>query len=506
MEIPLYIREYAAHSFIITIAAFYWGYVLRKETFFKWCVYIWVITTLAYFTYHPIVFFTLGFLTVRAICARETSINSLANYFLFFPIIPLLIRYEIPFPGINFLFTLTFPRILSLAILVPIFLKYIKIPGKKLFSNQLDKYLLIYFCYVGMIIFRDTSFTDAARSCLYIFLDRFLLYFALSRTIESVEGFKKIFCATMCTALFLSLGGILEALKHWHLYSGLVAMMNYQSLLFVQTTYAFRLDLLRAYGTFFNTIAFGMYFSAIIGMAVFLKETVFKKQALFYTTIILLIAASICTASRGAIVSYAVFFFFFAIFAMRKMIKMAPFFLLIIIIAAFLPITPKILSSLPFVGTDLQKTVVYRQRLWDNAIVIIKNAPLTGRGDFLEEKGMRELKHKQRGGRFLIDVVNMYLAIALRYGIIGVALFASICVKAVSSVLRRFFIDRDEESALLGKVIFSMTCAFAIMLFTTSTVSFFGFLNWILFGLCAAYTKHFDTKKTLVPNQQATLG
>jgi hypothetical protein len=229
---------------------------------------------------------------------------------------------------------------------------------------------------MAIIQFRDLSITAAMRVNFYVFIELFLPYFAISRTIETKEDFKKIFYAMICSAVFLSFVGVFEALKGWHLYVSLVEILKGEAFAHTGLIYKWRHGLLRVFATFFNSIIFGVYLVVVTGIAVFLKNTALKKQALFYCVIALLGVAAICTTARAPIAGYVVFFLFFTVLAMRNAIKMVPFFLVVILILSFLPITQKIVSSLPFVGHNIQNTVEYRQHLWNNAVEVIKSGTM----------------------------------------------------------------------------------------------------------------------------------
>jgi hypothetical protein len=83
------------------------------------------------------------------------------------------------------------------------------------------------------------------------------------------------------------------------------------------------------------------------------------------------------------------------------------------------PYQDRVIGLIPFVGDTDSANVDYRQRLFDTSLVVIKQNPWFGGGDYIGQLG--DLGMVQ--GEGIVDLVNTYLAVALSQGLIGLALF-----------------------------------------------------------------------------------
>jgi len=491
----LLLKEYLVISGLIIATSLFFAIFFKESIYYKQGFLIGAVTTIAYFSHNPLIFFALAFFFVKFFNPKISAASSLGLYFLLLPVIPDKIYYVIPFPGLEQLFTLNYTRILNIAVLLPLFLKFARDPRKKIFSFKLDKYVAIFLLYCGIISFRDTTFTNALRINFYLFLDAFLIYFAVSRSIRKFDDFKEVILPMAFTAFFLAIMAVFEAVKAWHMYLGLLEAMGMPVPL---APYTPRMDSLRAYGPFFGPISCGVYFCIMTGLLLYLILIKYKKaQVILSLAMLIFIIATICTFSRGPILGYALFFLIFGVLSFNKIVKLIPLFLLLFFVILALPITGKVISVIPGLGQEEQGTVTYRQKLLNNAIEVARQNPLFGSGVYLEEEKMKELTT----GLQIIDIVNSYVGIMLRYGYIGVLFFVSIFIKALFSVYKLARHRKDEEESLLGKILFSITAAFAIVIFTVSLIYPLREYMWILIGLCAAYVAVIKTGQETVLNE-----
>ena len=86
---------------------------------------------------------------------------------------------------------------------------------------------------------------------------------------------------------------------------------------------------------------------------------------------------------------------------------------------AIVPGGQKVLDLLPFIGTIEVENITYRQRLFDNAMIVIQRNPLLGSFDFRSTPEMQSMIQ----GQGIIDIVNTYIGMALQVGLIGLTLF-----------------------------------------------------------------------------------
>lgn len=469
------IKEYIVISGIIFITTSVFEKLFKKGCW-KWGFLIWLITTFAFVAKNSLLFFALSyFFVVREFNVKKYEIVDLLGiYLLLLPVLPLQILYTIPLPGRQSLFNLNYSRFLNLIFLLPIFLKYSKDPTRKIFSYQLDKFVVVFLLYMGLTMFRDTTITNAFRLNLYLFVDSFLIYFSISRAINNTEGFKKLFYPMLFSALMLALIGIFETIKHWYLY---VKIYNIPYPVFGE-----RWSFLRASATFINPIPFGIYFLIIISFTIFLKYREDEKFKTSFNMLITLFTIALgCTISRGPFFGYAIFFIIFCNLYAGKVSRILLILFIIFFLAFIFPPTAKIL-----IMVKDPELWAYRMQLWNNAIQVIKRSPITGSGNFLAQPEMTEL-FSPSGGMF-VDVTNAYLQIALQYGLLGLAFFALILLKTLVIELKLSFV-KDRELSLLGKILFSMMVSFTVVIWGVSMLSFLPFYMWILVGLVAAHSK-----------------
>ena len=89
----------------------------------------------------------------------------------------------------------------------------------------------------------------------------------------------------------------------------------------------------------------------------------------------------------------------------------------------------------------------------------------------------------------LIDIVNTYLLVALRYGYVGLALFCAVfaaALWAVITALRRQPAE-DTERFAQGQAILGMLFAVLVTIATVSDISFIPILWWSAAGLAIGY-------------------
>ena len=118
---------------------------------------------------------------------------------LFFILIFAFPTNSVPIPGIglaNFLFSLSHQRLLILIILLPIFFNLLDSKSNIPFGAILpDKLIGLFIALVILLNFRGTSLTDVLRSTLYQFMDVFLPYFVISRSLKSISDFRHVLLA-----------------------------------------------------------------------------------------------------------------------------------------------------------------------------------------------------------------------------------------------------------------------------------------------------------------------
>ena len=111
--------------------------------------------------------------------------------------------------------------------------------------------------------------------------------------------------------------------------------------------------------------------------------------------------------------------------------------LMLLLITSQFEAGKRLLDYLPFIGSIEKGNIDYRQRLLDNAMIVIERNPWLGSTDYHKSKEMLSMIQ----GQGIIDIVNTYLGIALDKGIVGLSLFlfffASVLLAQVLLVLKK---------------------------------------------------------------------
>jgi len=505
--ISLYIKEYVVIILAISASTFCFRFFFKDKTFFEWGRLLFLVITAAFFSKNFFIFGLVLFVLLKLFVPKKSVEQKIVYYLLLLPLVPCSLSKAIPFPGLEQLFTLTYPRMLNIFILLPIFVRYFRKTNRRLFSYPLDRYVVIYFLYIFSMGFRDTTMTNAFRSGFDLFIDFFVLYFAISRSIDldNKYVFEQLFRAIIFSGFILALISIYETVQNWHLFTSLPSILDSHGGGVID--FRKRLGFLRAFASFYNPIPFGMYLGIIVGYGIYMRHLSGRIQKLYFNLIIaIFLIAIFCTVSRGPLVLLVLTIFIFLLLAKGKAYKIIPTLLALFFVLIFLPITDTIVSTLPFIGKKAQKSVDYRKVLWTNSMAVVKKSPITGSNTYIDEPEIQDLKKiggGLKGGG--VDFVNSYLKIMLQHGTLGLSLFGLVSLFTLVSLWKAFSRACFENTQLLGKMLFSTTISFMIALSTVSMISFLPFYFWCLIGLSQGYRIYVEHERKISPSCGAPL-
>jgi len=205
---------------------------------------------------------------------------------------------------------------------------------------------------------------------------------------------------------------------------------------------------------------------------------------------LLLFAGLIASLSRGPWIGAV---FLIAVYiatgrhAMRRMVSLAVVGILALALISISPGGGRVINLLPFVGSTEKENIKYREQLITNSLIVIQRNPWFGSTDFLETSEMEDM----RQGQGIIDVVNSYIAVTLKTGIIGLGLFVSFFVMTLFGIFRamRSISDKDSEEYLLGRVLLSTLFATLLVIFTVSSITFIPIVYWSVAAMGVAYAQ-----------------
>ncbi|KQV14370.1 ligase [Pseudomonas sp. Root329] len=446
---------------------------------------LWFVLTLLAFVSHSFWVYA-GIAAIVLTFARNRERNPVALFFLLLFLIPPATA-EIPgFGLVNYFFALNHVRLLALCVLLPAFLVLRKRADTISFGRTWpDKLLAAYLLLTSLLFLRETTVTDTLRQMLYLFLEVFLPYYVASRALKNLSDFKDALFGFVLAAMVLSLIGLFEYAKHWQLYSAVVYAMGLQW----DPGYLSRGGSLRASATTGQAIALGLVISVAIGFYLYLQEEVRSKMQRSLGAL-LLAGGLFAPLSRGPWIGAAVMIVVFigtGRKAIKRLMLLAAAGALALPLLAIVPGGQKVLDLLPFIGTVEVENITYRQRLIDNAVIVIQRNPWLGSFDFRNTPEMQSMIQ----GQGIIDIVNTYIGIALSFGLIGLTLFVVFFASVLLGIRKgmRSFPNQDDEARRLGRALLATLSGILITIVTVSSITVIPVVYWSVAGLCVAYAQ-----------------
>lgn len=169
--------------------------------------------------------------------------------------------------------------------------------------------------------------------------------------------------------------------------------------------------------------------------------------------------------------------------------------ILLLPLISALPGGERIINLLPYVGENENENIEYREQLIANSLIVIKRNLWFGSVDYMETPEMEAM----RQGEGIIDLVNTYIQVALKAGLVGVALFASFFGFVLVGIYRamRTIGDREDEIYLLGRALLAALAGTLLIIFTVSSITIIPVVYWSLAGLGAGYPQLVKTRREL---------
>ena len=407
--------------------------------------------------------------------------------------------------GINF--EINYVRLIALIVLIPAYLKIIINPkALKFGKHKADLFFIAYLLIYFLCDIRGTTFTDGLRHLLYIFVDSFLPYYILSRTVKSIEEINVALLALFTAILVCGNIGIFEHLNQWLVYE----MLNDIFGTLGSSGYLGRGDDLRAVSSTGFPIVLGYIMTLALGLFMYLKE---PKVNLSRTTIILVLAMVVgglyAPVSRGPWVGAVILYIVFILYnknTVKNLLKVKLSAACILVALAGTQLGDKLFNLIPFVGETEKHNVEYREKLFEVSMTIIERNPVLGNYYFLDEPEMVKLYQGDVSNAVLkVDIVNSYIAIALAQGLVGLILFlgifGSVLLSLVSSIRKAKKISSNYH--LLGITLFAIIFSIMVMITTVSSIVIIPVINFAILGLAVAYTNIINNKIKAEWQQQA---
>lgn len=421
------------------------------------------------------------------IYANRRESNPPALFFFVLFVLPMA-YIQIPGMGlINFLFDLSHARMLVLLILLPAYFSLLRQGDTLPFGRTgPDKALFGFLLLTAVLYLREPNLTNTLRQVFYIFIDIFLPYFVISRSLKNLRAFRDALLSLVLAIMVIAILAVFESYKHWLLYSSVTDILQIGG---GMTEYLPRDGFLRALVTAGQPIPLGYLMVIGIGIYLFIQRSI-RQNLIRRLGMALLIAGLIAPFSRGPWVGAAVLLFVFIAsgrYAARRLASLALATMLVFPLVSILPGGEKIINLLPFIGTTEKENVDYRERLITNSWIVIQRNPWFGSSDYLQTPEMESM----RQGQGIIDIVNTYIRVVLDTGFIGLGLFVAFFAMTLNGIFRaiRSIQDKDSEEHLLGRALFATQIAILVIIFSVSSITIIPIMYWIVAGLGVAYAQ-----------------
>ncbi len=459
---------------------------------------VWFALTLAgFFAQSFWIYVAVASLLLLLYASRRESNPAALFFFVLFvlPIAPV----QIPGLGlINFFFDLSHARLLELLILLPAFVSLMQRADSLQFGrNWPDRALAGFLLFTAALYLRDPNPTNFMRQVFYLFIDVFLPYFVISRSLKELQTFRDVLLSLVLAVMVIAVLAVFETSKGWLLYSAITDVLLAPGGL---TDYLARDGMLRALVTAGQPIALGYLMLIGVGIYLFVQRSI-KGTLPRRLGMALLTAGLIAPLSRGPWLGAAALWVVYIAtgrHAARHLMGLALATALALPLVAVLPGGEKVINLLPFIGTTEKDNIDYREKLLTNSMIVIQRNPWFGSMDYLKAPEMESM----RQGQGIIDVVNTYLQVALGTGLITLGLFVAFFALTLQGIYRalRSVPNRDSEEYLLGRVLLATLVAMLITMVTVASITIIPMMYWSVAGLGVAYAQM--VRRNAVPNNQ----
>ena len=398
---------------------------------------LWYVLTLAAFLSPNIWLYILITAPFLLISGRKDS-NPAALYLFLLHVVPP-VSTPIPLPGGAKLIDVSNQILLSLCVVIPAIgrLRRSQTDRKIRRWHALDWRLLAYglltsVLYIHLLApdgtFYPSTFSDTVRRTLGFFIAVLAPYFVISRTNRDRPLILDSFAAFLLPCIVMAVIGIFEGARGWLLYEEIPQRWDLAATF---TTYLVRGSSLRAMASTGHPLALGYELAIALGLWLCLATYV-KSRPIRWTVSAALGLGLLASYSRGP---WACAIGIYLMYVVQKpraasgFIKSLLSSLLALALISLTPLGRKIADVLPFLGGTVDSANIdYRDRLWNEGWIIVKDHPIFG--DQYALARMQDL----RQGQGIVDFVNGYLAELLATGFVGLILFLSIVLVALRKV------------------------------------------------------------------------
>jgi len=472
---------------IVTLAFFrkpFAGVVGRKHVD-AWAVTWLVMTACAFLltNYWVFLFISAG---VVFVLSRAEPVRP-AIYLILVCLVPT-IGEEIPgFAGINKFIEINPQLLVAGIVLIPAMVASQHMRKLNKTGGAADLFFLLFLILQIILSVRAESFTHMLRTAVEEFLAIAPIYYVFSRYPKSFTDIRVLSAAFVLPVIILSATAIPEFIQNWHYYNSIVS--NWFGT--VPFGYVLRDGYLRATASTFNPIVWGFVAMSGIGLGLaVLNDGVSRFYR--YAAFGLMVSGLIVSLSRGPWIGGVAMFGVYILLSPKMMSRaiqagFAGFVAFAVSLAT--PFGQNVVSLIPFIGTRANSggTISYRQELLNRAWDVMMENPFFGSSDFLTHSSLQSL----RQGQGIIDIVNTYLQVGLKSGLIGLSLFIGFFVSVLLALRKalKSTATRDPVFANYCRAYLATLIGMLLTIFTTSSVGHIPHLYWTFAGIGVALAR-----------------
>lgn len=326
------------------------------------------------------------------------------------PAVPVFLAAQLPFPGINYLTFLTHYKLAAIVILLPAFLATRESTDRARPAASFPALgIVTYVIYQTILIGGSYGFTGGLRHGLDLTLNLLVPFFAIILALRGWKDFERIIQAVLIASLLLATIAIVSSLKRWDIYAAAASVIG------ETRDGVFRIN--ATAGT--HSLAFHLACGLLV--LEYLRYAKHIRWLSLNAMRFVLFAGMTTTDSRGALAGLVVAVGIYLVLTLRGGLLRG---LLICVVALGTVAGAIWLAQGDVDAIDQHRTFSYRQELFWTSLEHIQRYPLLGDRHFLLSGNFNHLLQ----GQGIIDVTNLYLQVALTFGLLGLALFASVFV------------------------------------------------------------------------------
>ena len=365
--------------------------------------------------------------------------------------------YQIPFPGLGFLWDATLVRLMALCLFFPAFWTYLQKSMREGWDfNLADLAFVGYVAFSALLIVAGGLGIGAIRDGFNLIVDYLLPYFVISRYLRDPKALNWVFSGFLVSALFISVMGVIESVLGWRPAGQmLIALgLDYDPVALVAYN---RNGVVRSGGgPILQSLAFAYFCAIALVTAYFfmLKRQLRLIPGLLVCGTIFL--GLIFTNSKGGLLAVMCGVFFIHANNFHPLLKK----LMTIGAILMVPAVIQFFNSGAYLAFDTDGSFIYRYQLIQNSLAAIQSNLLFGSADFLYHPALQASMQ----GEGIIDITNTYLWIALSSGVIGLFLFMMRFVFLFSSVMKKpVVLEFDHKEIIISlmgmTLVFIATCS-----------------------------------------------